>query len=161
VRQLDTPAVASIQPVRLAAMLKACADAGTDLVVIDGAAVARDVAYEAARHADFILVPTKTAVFDTMSMTHTLDVVRQLDRAFAVVLTFVPPQGQETGDAMKAVEELGAAVCPVTIGNRKAFFRAQALGQAVQEFEPNGPAAAEIKRLYEYTAIRLYDKEVA
>jgi len=162
VRQLDTPAVASIQPVRLAAMLKACADAGTDLVVIDGAAVARDVAYEAARHADFILVPTKTAVFDTMSMTHTLDVVRQLDRAFAVVLTFVPPQGQETGDAMKAVEELGAAVWPVTIGNRKAFFRAQAAGQAVQEFEPNGPAAAEINRLYEYTAIRLYDKvEVA
>src|SRR3546814_6913201 len=79
-------------------MLKACEDAGTDLVVIDGAAVARDVAYEAARQADFILIPTKTAVFDTMSMTHTLDVVRQLDRAFAVVLTFVPPQGQETGD---------------------------------------------------------------
>ena len=128
--------------------------------VIDGAAVARDVAYEAARHADFILIPTKTAVFDTMSMTHTLDVVRQLDRAFAVVLTFVPPQGQETGDAMKAVEELSAAVCPVTIGNRKAFFRAQATGQAVQEFEPHGPAAAEIKRLYEYTAIRLYGKEV-
>ena len=43
VRQLDTLAVASIQPVRLAAMLKACADAGTDLAVIDGAAVARDV----------------------------------------------------------------------------------------------------------------------
>jgi chromosome partitioning protein len=101
-------------------------------------------------------------VFDTMSMTHTLEVVRQLDRAFAVVLTFVPPQGQETGDAMKAVEELGAAVCPVTVGNRKAFFRAQAVGQAVQEFEPHGPAAAEIKQLYEYTSIRLYDQvEVA
>src|SRR3546814_2663857 len=85
-------------------------DAGTDLVVIDGAAVARDVAYEAARQADFILIPTKTAVFDTMSMTHTLDVVRQLDRAFAVVLTFVPPQGQETGDAIQAVAELGATV---------------------------------------------------
>jgi chromosome partitioning protein len=152
VRQLDTPAVASIQPVRLTAMLKACADAGTDLVVIDGAAVARDVTFEAARHADFILIPTKTAVFDTMSMTHTLEVVRQLDRAFAVVLTFVPPQGQE----------LGAAVCPVTVGNRKAFFRAQAVGQAVQEFEPHGPAAAEINQLYEYTSIRLYDQvEVA
>ncbi|EGG78998.1 plasmid partitioning family protein ParA/MinD [Gluconacetobacter sp. SXCC-1] len=53
-------------------------------------------------------------------MTHTLDVVRQLDKAFAVVLTFVPPQGQETGDAIKAVTELGATVCPVTVGNRKA-----------------------------------------
>src|SRR3546814_20779066 len=42
VRQLDTPAVAWIQPVRLPAILKACEDAGTDLVVIDGAAVARD-----------------------------------------------------------------------------------------------------------------------
>ena len=162
VRQLDTPAIASIQPIRLSAMLKACADGGTDLVVIDGAAVARDVTFEAARHADFILIPTKTAVFDTMSMTHTLEVVRQLARPFAVVLTFVPPQGQETGDAMKAVEELGAAVCPVTVGNRKAFFRAQALGQAVQEFEPHGPAADEIKKLYEYTSIRLYDQvEVA
>ena len=156
VRQLDTPAVASIQPVRLPAMLKACADAGTDLVVIDGAAVARDVTFEAARHADFILIPTKTAVFDTMSMTHTLEVVRQLGRPFAVVLTFVSPQGQEMGDALKAVEELGAAVCPITIGNRKAFFRAQAVGQAVQEFEPYGTAAKEIKALYEYTAIRLY-----
>src|SRR3546814_2730629 len=43
-----------------------------------------------------------------MSMMHTLDVVRQLDRAFAAALTFVPPQGQETGDAIQAVAELGA-----------------------------------------------------
>lgn len=155
VRQQETPAVASIQSVRLGPMLKACREAGTDLVIIDGAAVARDVTYEAARHADFILVPTKTAVFDTMSMTHTLDVVRQLDRPFAVILTFVPPQGQETEDARKAIEELGATVCPVTIGNRKAFFRAQSAGQAVQEFEPAGIAAAEIKSLYKYIPITL------
>jgi chromosome partitioning protein len=32
----------------------------------------------------------------------------------------------------------------------------------VQEFEPHGPAAAEINQLYEYTSIRLYDQvEVA
>ena len=126
-------------------MLRAWAEAGSDLVVIEGAAVARDVTFEAARHADFILIPTKTAVFDTMSMTHTLEVVRQLDRAFAVVLTFVPPQGQETGDAMKAVEEMGGAVCPVAVGNRKDFFGAQAGDQAVQEFEPHGPAADGIR----------------
>jgi chromosome partitioning protein len=153
VRQLDTPAVASIQPVRLPAMLKACEDAGTDLVVIDGAAVARDVAYEAARQADFILIPTKTAVFDTMSMTHTLDVVRQLDRAFAVVLTFVPPQGQETGDAIQAVAELGATVCPVTIGNRKAFFRAQAAGRPCRSSSRTDQRPTKSTG---YTSIQLY-----
>ena len=73
----------------------------------------------------------------------------------------MPPQGQETGDAIQAVAELGATVCPVTIGNRKAFFRAQAAGQAVQEFEPHGPAADEIHRLYEYTTIRLYNEAEA
>src|SRR3546814_5187277 len=85
VRQLDTPAVASIQPVRLPAMLKACEDAGTDLVVIDGAAVARDVAYEAARQADFILIPTKTAVFDTMrSEEHTSELQSLMRISYAV-----------------------------------------------------------------------------
>lgn len=159
VRGRETPAVTSIQPVRLGAMIKACAEADTDLVIIDGAAVARDVTFEATKHADFVIVPTKTAVFDTMSMTHTLEVVREQKKPFAVVLTFVPPQGQETRDAIEAIEELGAAVCPITIGNRKAFFRAQGSGQAVQEFEPNGAAADEIKRLYEYTRIALYKNE--
>lgn len=157
VRDQETPAVISVPPIRLGAMLKACVDAETDLVIIDGAAVARDVTFEAAKHSDFVIVPTKTAVFDTMSMTHTLDVVREQKKPFSVVLTFVPPQGHETRDAIEAIAELGASVCPVTIGNRKAFFRAQSSGQAVQEFEPNGTAADEIKRLYEYICIHLYN----
>lgn len=157
VRNQDSPAVISVQSIRLGAMIKASADEGTDLVIIDGAAVARDVTSEAAKHADFVIVPTKTAVFDTMSMTHTLEVVRDQKKSFAVVLTFVPPQGQETHDAIEAIAELGADVCPVTIGNRKAFFRAQGSGLAVQEFEPNGAATDEIRRLYEYINIALYN----
>lgn len=161
VRNQETPAVVSVQPIRLGAIIKACADADTDLVIIDGAAVARDVTFEAAKHSDFVIVPTKTAVFDTMSMTHTLDVVKEQKKPFSVVLTFVPPQGQETRDAIEAIAELGASVCPVTIGNRKAFFRAQSSGLAVQEFEPNGAAADEIQKLYTYTRIALYkDEEV-
>lgn len=159
VREDETPAVISVQPVRIAAMIKACADAGTDLVIIDGAAVARDVTFEATRHADFVIVPTRTAVFDTMSMTQTLDVVRQQAKPHAVVLTFVAPQGRETADAIEAIAELGAPVCPVTIGNRKSFFRAQASGHAVQEFEPAGAAAGEIAKLYAYTGIALYNEE--
>lgn len=157
-REAETPAVASIQAVRLPAMIKACREADTDLVIIDGAAVARDVAHEAARNADFILIPTRTATFDVASAAHTIDITRQLGKRSAVVLTFVPPSGQETSDAISGIEALGATVCPVTIGNRKAFFRAQGEGLAVQEFEPNGSAAAEIRRLYEYTRIQVEAK---
>jgi chromosome partitioning protein len=161
IRKSETPAVVSIQPIRLSAVQKAAKESGADLVIIDGAAVARDVAFEAAKVSDFVLIPTKTAVFDTMSMTHTLDVVSQCKKPFSVVLTFVPPVGRETQDSMDAASELNASICPVLIGNRKAFFRAQSAGLAVQEYEPEGKAAAEISSLYEYTTIqRLHFSEI-
>lgn len=155
---LDSPVVSSLQAIRLKPVIAAAKKAGTDLVIIDGAAVARDVAHEAASFADLVLIPTKAAVFDTMSMTHTLDVVRQLDKPAAVVLTFATPQGQERADTEQIVGALGAEFCPVTIGNRKAFFRAQSTGLAVQEYEPKGAAAQEIAALYSYTCMRLYDE---
>lgn len=157
VRKPDTPAVISIQAVRLPAMLKAAKEAGTEIAIIDGAAVARDVAFEAARAADFVLIPTKTAVFDTMSMMNTIEIVRQQNKAFSIVLTFVPPTGQETGDAEQAAAEIKADICPIHIGNRKAYFRAQSEGLAVQEYEPGSKAAREIEKLYSYTCINLYN----
>ena len=159
IREAETPAVASIQAIRLPAMQKAARESSADLVIIDGAAVARDVAFEAARAADFVLIPTKTAVFDTISMTHTLEVVRQCEKPFSVVLTFVPPVGKETEDAVEAASALNASICPVQIGNRKAYFRAQSAGLAVQEYEPDGKAAAEITKLYAYACIHLYGKD--
>ena len=158
IRQADTPAVASVHAIRLQSMQKAARDTGADLVIIDGAAVARDVAFEAAKAADVVLVPTKAAVFDTMAMTHTLDIVRQCGKPCFVVLTFVPPVGAEIKDAASAATELHAVMCPVLIGNRKAYFRAQSTGLAVQEYEPGGKAAAEISQLYEYTCILIYGK---
>ena len=82
VRRKDAPAVTSIQPVRLRAVIAAAKEAGTDLVIIDSAAVQREIAYEAAAQSDFVLIPTKPAVFDTMSMTQTQDAVRQHNMPF-------------------------------------------------------------------------------
>jgi chromosome partitioning protein len=159
IRENETPAVASIHAIRLQSMQKAARETGADLVIIDGAAVARDVAFEAAKVADFIFVPTKAAVFDTMAMTHTLDIVRQCEKPCSIVLTFVPPVGVEIEDAVAAVAELQATICPVYIGNRKAYFRAQSTGLAVQEYEPGGKAAIEIAELYAYMCIQLYGKK--
>ena len=140
-------------------MLEAAQAAGADLAIVDGAAVARDVAFQAAECADFALIPTRAAVFDSMSMVHTIEVVKQAGKPYAIVLNFVPPRGQETGDALAAAEELGAPVCPVLVGNRKAFFRAQSAGLAAQEFDPRSKAADEIRHLYDYTLIHLYNDE--
>lgn len=155
-RGKDTPAVISIQPIRLSAVINAAAEQGTDLVIIDGAAVQREIAYDAAAVSDFVLVPTKPAVFDIKSMSETIKAVQQHDKPLAIVLNMIAPTGVENTDAFDAADVLGVEICPVTIGNRKAFFRSQGEGLAVQEFEPNGKAAEEIAELYAYTCIHLY-----
>ena len=154
-----TPAVVSIQPVRLGAVIKAAEEQGTDLVIIDGAAVQREIAYDAAAVSDFVLVPTKPAVFDIKSMSDTIKAVQQHDKPLAIVLNMIAPSGVENTDAFDAAKVLGVEICPVTIGNRKAFFRAQSEGLAAQEFEPRGKAAEEIQALYVYTCIHLYSKQ--
>lgn len=151
VREADDIAVYAIPPARLGPTLKAAEEAGTDLVVIDGAAVSKDIAYEAASAADFVLIPFKAAVFDLNAVAQTVEIVRKTGTAFGLVMTFVPPQGKEAHEAEGVAAELGARMAPVMIGNRKAYFRAQSTGQAVQESGADPKAANEIRRLYAYS----------
>jgi chromosome partitioning protein len=154
-RQSKTPAVVSIAPARLQHVLKAAAESGCDLAIIDAPPFAKDIAYEAAQNADFILIPTRPAVLDVMAMTRTLELVRHYGRPSAVVLTFCPIQGREIADTEEAIAQMGATLAPVRIHNRVAYSRAQQTGLTAQEFEPGNKAAEEIKQLYAYTCIHL------
>ena len=51
---------------------------------------------------------------------------------------------------------MGAELVPVRIHNRVAFARAQQTGLTAQEFEPDGKATEEIKRLYAYMCMHLF-----
>lgn len=155
-REEESPAVVSVQPIRLKAMIEAAQETGTDIVFIDAPPVARDAAYEICKVADLVLIPTKAAVFDTVSMMQTLEIVNQVGKSCEIVLNFVPPQGREISDALAAAEELGAKICPVYLGNRKDHYKAQAVGLAAQEFNPKDKAAKEIVELYSYIAKRVY-----
>ena len=93
-----------------------------------------------------------------MAMTKTLDLVRHYGKPAAIVLTFCPPSGRELADTEQAIRQLGALLCPVRIGNRIAFSRAQQTGLTAQEYEPHGKAAEEILRLYEYTCIHINEE---
>jgi len=85
--------------------------------------------------------------------------VKHYQRPYGVILTFCPPQGREVEDTIEAIEKLRAELCPVRIGNRIAYSRAQQTGQAAQEIDPDGKAAQEIKQLYGYVCMNLYKDE--
>lgn len=156
-REAPTPAVAATPPSRLTHLLRAARESGCDLSIIDAPPFAKDIAFEAAQHADFVLIPTRPAVLDVMAMTRTLELVRHYQKPAAIVLTFCPPSGKELTDTEETIRQLGAALCPVRIGNRIAFSRAQQTGLAAQEFNPDSKAAEEIRQLYAYARIHLYE----
>lgn len=158
IRESSTPVVKDIKAVRLPTYLESMREAGCDLVIIDCPPVHKDIALEAAAPADFVLIPTKPDLFDIRSMRMTVDLIDRIDKPSAVVLTFCPPSGPEVPGAREAVTQIGARLCPVEIGLRKSYARAQQTGRSAQEFEPDGKAAEEIKRLYEYICIHLYEE---
>src|SRR5919206_578393 len=107
-RSAETPAVVAIPSARLGHVLRTAGESGCELAIVDAPPFAKDIAFEAAQHADFILIPTRPAVLDVMAMTRTLELVRPYEKPAAVVLTFCPPQGRELSDTEDAVRRLGA-----------------------------------------------------
>jgi chromosome partitioning protein len=155
-RKDELVAMTAIPAARLGHVLTAAGDAGCDLAIIDTPPFSKDIAYEAAQHADFVLLPSRPAVLDVMAMSRTIELVRHYKKPFAAVLTFCPPMGREVDDTLQVIGQLGADICPVRIGNRIAYSRAQQTGRAAQEIEPDGKAAQEIKELYAYVCMHLY-----
>lgn len=151
-REAEAPAVIAVPSAGLQHVLRAAAGSGCTLAIIDAPPFAKDIAFEAAQHADFILIPTRPAVLDVMAMTKTLELVRHYAKLSSVVLTFCPAQGREVADTEGAVKQLGAILAPVRIHNRVAYSRAQQTGLTAQELEPDGKAAT---RLNNYTRLRV------
>lgn len=156
----ETPVVRDVNYNRLPHVVDAMKQAGADLVILDCPPVHRDIADEAIRAADMVLIPSRAEALDIRAMTQTVRLVQQLNKRPSVVLTFCPPVGAELEQARGIVAQLGADLAPVEIHHRKAFSRAQQDGLAAQEYEPNGKAAHEIQMLYDYSITALYGKEV-
>lgn len=155
-RKQLTPAVISIQPVRLKSIIEGARENNTDVVIIDGAAIQKEIAYDVGQIADYVLIPTKPAVFDVTSMQETIRILQQNNTLYSVILNMISPSGQELEDFAKLVVELNIPLCDVTIGNRKDFFRAQNLGLAVQEYDEHCKGAQEIIQVYKYINQQIY-----
>jgi chromosome partitioning protein len=145
----EHPAIIDAQPARLANALTKAEQAGFDLVVIDTPARIEQAAAEAARHADLVIIPCKPSIYDLETLKTSLDLVNgRANTPPVVVLNAVPPQGNRSDQARQAIKTMGLSVCPATLGNRVAFEYAAHLGLSAGEYESDGKAANEIRRLY-------------
>jgi chromosome partitioning protein len=152
-REAEFPAVQSIQPARLERVLAEARAIGADIVILDTAPHSEGTALDAASRADLVLVPTGASIMDLRALPKTLSLLKlaKAGKVFAI-LNAVSPQPGDTESAAEAIEtQIGIAVAPMRHVNRLVYKRCLISGQTAQEAEPNGKAAEEVARLYEWT----------
>jgi chromosome partitioning protein len=151
IRGEKPPLVAATPVPHLERTLKAAADNGADLAIIDTAGRTNDAAAAAARAADLILIPLQPSLIDLKTLGATLDIIRLAGaKPTRALLSRVRAAGTRHEDTTAWLQGQGVEVCPVTLGERVTYQDAYAQGQGVSEAEPGGKAAQEVREVYLY-----------
>jgi chromosome partitioning protein len=136
---------------------------GFDVVVLDGPPRLDALTRSAAVAADIVVVPVRPGAFDLWAVEETVSTLGEADAIRAelgrrpVRRLFVVNQAatntiiaRETPDALAEVGE----TAPVVVHLRVAFAEAANIGESVLTTEAGGPAAEEIRALYNFVARR-------
>jgi chromosome partitioning protein len=160
-RERDDIPVAAVPASQLRAFVKAAAQDGYDLVLIDTAPRHDADIAAAARASDLCLLPTKVGGFDLAAMSATAALVQGLKRPAVIVMTQVPRDGTEGPEARTALETYGIPVWPGQLSDLKAYRQTVNRGRTVmdphdrRDWRGLDLASGEISALWQLVAERL------
>ncbi|MGE8131891.1 AAA family ATPase [Methylobacterium sp. NPDC080182] len=152
-RQADTPALVECEARELAKLLPAAKSEGVAFAVVDTPPHAENPIADAMRAADLVLVPTRPGPFDLAAVATTLELAQRVGKVPLAVINHAPPRtgvGEPAivAEARETLEAMGATVAASVISQRVAMSHAVIGGQTVNEYEPDGRAAAEMMALW-------------
>ena len=153
-REDENPAVISAQASRLLPVLDAARKSGADLAVIDTAGRNDDSALAAARAADLVLIPCRPHMVEIETLAAVKDLVMLAGNppAFVLLNGIHPTATKQADEARELVQSaFGLKCCPVHLCHRSAYAEAPTTGKTPQELDPDGKAALELQRLFEFT----------
>jgi chromosome partitioning protein len=151
-REAETPELNEAKAEAIIATLRTIRAAGAGLVIVDSMPSVQSDIGSIARAADFVLIPCRPSILDLRAVGGTVELVKAARVAAAIVLNAVPAargvgEASVTVEARKALAQYGLPVLSVAIGHRAVLAHALAAGLAVEEYEPQSRAAAEIRDL--------------
>ena len=162
-RAAALPVVLTVPPSRLAAELQRCADAGTDLAIIDTPprAGSDNAAQVAARVADLVAatLPTVRAGRGSRRRHRGAGPGRHRGSRGRGAQRLARPRGQDADQVAAALAGVDVQVAPVRLGQRIVLARSLLTGQVAQETEPGGRAAQEVAAVHAFIACTLERRE--
>ncbi len=141
-------AVVSARAQELPGILKRAKEQGADWVILDTAGRMDVTGATALELADVVLVPCRASFPDLKACLGTVEQVRKAKpRKAFFVLNAVPAQGMRHVEAREALEGM-LPVSPVELHHYVAYGDALNDGRSVEELDPKGKAAREMRALY-------------
>jgi chromosome partitioning protein len=153
-RASENPEVAQVDATQIEAVMERLQGSAYDYIFIDTPGVDSAGTLSAIRAADLCVIPCRPTPADLRAFKPTLAAIYRLEKRFAFVLNQTPPRSYRIRDAADGLAVLG--VLPdVNVVMRNDHQDAIGVGQGVTEFNPNGQAAGEIRRLWTWIEKRM------
>jgi chromosome partitioning protein len=151
------PEVGQVSADRLAGTLSRISASGDyGYVFVDTPGVDSPGTHEAIRLADLCLVPCRPTPADLRGIAPTLAAIQRLEKDFAFVLNQAPVRSYRVRDTEEGLKVLGV-LADARLVMRTDHQDAVGSGQGVTEFNPQGQAAEEVRRLWAWISNRTKD----
>ena len=146
---------------RLPALLASLERKGVTLAILDTPGAEGAASSAAMRAADLNIVPSRPSLFDLRASARTCAALEAIEAEFVFVLNQCPPAEQtaRVQDGVEALEEMGGLISPLILA-RIDYQEAARHGWGVTELNPHGPAAHEMRGLWQSINHRLAHIEV-
>jgi chromosome partitioning protein len=136
-------------------LLKLANQKGIERIFIDTQGAAAELVNFAMLKADFCLLPCSSGGFDISAQRTTAAAVLNLQKSAAFIITKANARGQELTETRAILSGLGLPISEHKTTFLKAYKDAAVFNSSVIELEPNGKAAAEITKLFEWLETKL------
>ena len=106
-----------------------------------------------------MVIPTRPAILDLRAIRATVEIISRAGARAVVVLNACPvartvAEASIVTEARQALASYGLPLAPMAVAQRAALSYALNDGRAVSEFEPDGKAAKELRRLWEWLHVQ-------
>jgi chromosome partitioning protein len=145
-----TPAMLVATSSDLREAVDACKTNGISMVLIDTPPHVEAPCKEAAKQANLVVIPCGPTAPDLEAIGATIYILKETQTPGIIVLNQGRPGSSINNKALTVLKQYGLPVCSVPIMRRAALADAFTDGRAVVELEPDGKAAAEITRSWEW-----------
>ena len=134
---------------------KAIAATKRRYVIIDTPPHASEAIQMVAALADQLLIIVQPSILDLRAISSSVDIAKAVRKPAVLILNRCPPirgtaEASIVTEARRALSVYQIPVCPVAVTQRAAMSYALVGGLSITEYEPDGKAADEVRRLWSY-----------